>query len=501
MSTMVKHPVVRTRSGDVRGGVVDGVYVFKGIPYAAPPFGARRLRPPQPAEPWSGVRDALAFSPAPPQPQMPAAIALLMPLGSTPLGEDCLSLNIWTPDLAATGLPVMVWIAGGMFEYGGTGSSSWWDGRHFARDGVVCVTINYRVGADGFLFLDADGANRGLLDQIAALVWTQENIAAFGGDPDNVTIFGESAGGMSVGDLLAMPSAEGLFRRAIIESGTAHHVTSAATASRITRYLAEKLDVAPTREAIADVPLDRLLAAQEELKAELSARPDPQRWGEVAMTLLPFEPVVDGATLPARPIDRLVAGASAGVDLFVGTNVDEHRLFLVPMGIIERATEEALAGMAATYGLPVEVALATYRALRPGAAPGDLLAAIQTDWYWRIPTLRIADAHAQRSGATYMYEFAWRSPQFDGLLGACHALEIPFVFDTLGAGTQPLLGADPPQQLADAMHAAWVAFATRGVPGWPRYDLQRRATMRFGAVSGIVDDPLATERALWEGLR
>lgn len=306
---------------------------------------------------------------------------------------------------------------------------------------------------------------------------------------------------MSVGTLLAMPSAEGLFRRAIVESGSAHHVTSAATAQRISQYLAEKLGVAATREAIAGVPLDRLLVAQEALKADVDAHPDPQRWGEVAANLLPFEPVIDGEILPARPIDRIAAGASAGVDVLVGTNTDEWRLMLVPSGVIEHITDEALAAAVAAYRLPVEAALATYRAARPNASAGDLLAAIQGDWYWRIPTIRLAEAHAKNSPATYMYEFAWRSLQFNGLLGACHALEIPFVFDTLGNGTEPLLGPNPPQSLADTMHAAWVAFATRGDPGWPKYELSRRATMHFDTTSEVVDDPRSSERVLWEGLR
>ncbi len=493
--------VVKTRSGEVRGSVADGVNVFKGIPYAAPPSGANRLRPPQPVAPWSGVRDALTYGSKPPQPPLPPQVALLIPPELTLSGEDCLTLNIWSPDLGSAGRPVMVWISGGLFEYHATGASPWYDGSHFARDGIVCVTINYRVGAEGFLYLGEGGANYGLLDQIAALAWVQENIAAFGGDPGNVTIFGESAGGMSVGTLLSMPRAEGLFRRAIVESGTAHHVTSAATAQRIGQYLAEKLGVAATREAVAAVPLDRLLVAQEELKADFSAHPDPERWGEVAANLLPWEPVIDGDILPSRPIDRIVAGAGAGVDVMVGTNTEEWRLFLVPGGAIEQITNEALVAVMAAYGLPVEAALATYRAAYPGTHPGDLLATIQGDWYWRIPSIRLADAHAKNTSATYMYEFAWRSPQFNGLLGACHALEIPFVFDTLGSGSEALLGLDPPQRLADTMHAAWVAFATRGDPGWPKYELQRRATMHFDTTSEVMDDPLSAERALWEGLR
>jgi len=412
-----------------------------------------------------------------------------------------LTLNIWSPDLGPAGHPVMVWIPGGLFEYHATGASPWYDGSRFARDGIVCVTINYRVGAEGFLYLGEGNANRGLLDQVAALEWVRDNIAAFGGDPGNVTIFGESAGGMSVGILLSMPRAEGLFRRAIAESGTAHHVTSAATAQRISQYLAEKLGVAATREAIAAVPLDRLLAAQGELSGDLIAHPDPARWGELVVNMLPWEPVIDGDTVPALPIDRIVAGASAAVDLIAGSNTEETRLFLVPGGAIDQITDGALAGAIAAYGLPVDTALAAYRAAHPAASAGELLSAVQTDWYWRIPAVRMADAHATGPAATYMYEFAWRSPQFDGRLCACHSLEIAFVFDTLGNGTEPLMGADPPQQLADTMHAAWVAFATSGDPGWPKYDLSRRATMRFDVTSEVVNDPLSTERALWEGVR
>jgi len=494
--------VVETRSGEVRGSVADGVVSFKGIPYAAPPFGANRLRPPQPVDPWSGVRDALSYGPKSPQPPYPPQVELLLPPELTIPGEDCLNLNVWSPDLGSAGRPVMVWIPGGMFAYHGTSASPWYDGSRFARDGIVCVTINYRVGADGFLCLGEGNANRGLLDQVAALEWVQENIAAFGGDPGNVTIFGESAGAMSVSMLLAMPRAEGLFRRAIAQSGAAHHVISVATAQRVGQRLAERLGVEATREAIAGVPLDRLLRAQTELEADLAAHPDPERWGEeVVLSMMPWQPVVGGDVIPVPPLDRIVAGAGAGIDLLVGTNADEHRLFLVAGGVIDQVTAETLAGAVAAYGLPVDATLAAYRAAYPGASAGDLLAAIQTDWYWRIPALRLADAHAKSSAATYVYEFTWRSPAFNGRLGACHALEIAFVFDTLGNGTEPLLGPDPPQHLADTMHAAWVAFATAGDCGWPKYERSRRATMRFDTTSGVVDDPRAAARALWEGRR
>jgi para-nitrobenzyl esterase len=210
---------------------------------------------------------------------------------------------------------------------------------------------------------------------------------------------------------------------------------------------------------------------------------------------------VDGLTLPARPIDRILAGAAADIDLLAGSNMEEMRLFLLPDGAIDRITDDALPAMVAAYGLPAE-ALGTYRAAHPRASAGDLFSAVQTDWYWRIPAIRLADAHATTArAATYMYEFAWRSPQFGGRLGAAHGVEIPFVFDTLGLGTEPLLGRDPPQSLATAMHAAWVAFAASGDCGWPRYDLARRPTMRFDTASGVVDDPLAVALALWKGVR
>ncbi|HEY6969957.1 MAG TPA: carboxylesterase/lipase family protein [Candidatus Angelobacter sp.] len=498
-----QNPIVRTRSGKVRGTVVNGVYTFKGISFAAPPYGANRMRPPQPVESWSGVRDALNFGPKSFQPPYPPVIdPSVLPELAGP-GEDCLNLNIWSPDPGAAGLPVMVWIPGGGFEFHATSASPWYDGSRFARDGIVCVTINYRVGAEGFLYLGNGSGNFGLLDQIAALEWVRDNIAAFGGDPNNVTVFGESGGAISLAMLLAIPRAEGLFRRAIAQSGAAHCVLSEESGCLVGLRLAKKLGVEATLEAIAALPVDRVLAAQEALKADLIARPDPQLWGkELVASMMLWQPVVDGKIIPRPPIERIAAGAGADVDVIIGTNIDEQRLFLVP-GSIDLMTPEALAGAVAMYGLPVEKMLTAYRAAYPKASAGDLFAAIQTDWYWRIPAIRLADAHAKnaKNASTYMYEFAWRTPLLNGRLGACHGLEITFVFDTLGKGTEGVLGADPPQKLADIVHAAWVAFARTGNCGWPRYDLNRRTTMRFDIEPGVVDDPRRPERTLWEGVR
>ena len=513
--------VVRTRAGDVRGRVIDDGYVYLGLPYAAPPFGANRLRPPRPVASWSGVRDAGELGPEPPQVAPPAT-------GGTASGaaedwtdvdaafanveraaptDECLNLNIWTPDPEATGLPVMVWIQGGMFELSSTAS---YDGSRFARDGVVCVVINWRPGAEGFLYLGDGIANLGLLDQVAALEWVRENISSFGGDPGNVTIFGESAGAMSIGVLLAMPSAAGLFRRAILQSGAAQHVISPADARRMAGYLAEKLGVPATREAVAAVGVDRLLAAQARLKEELFADPDPDRWGHgIVSTTMPWQPVVDGRVVPGEPIDRIAGGSAGQVDVIVGTNVDDWRLWLLVSGAFAGITDEILTGPVASsgyqslaaYGLPVEEALAAYRARYPQSLPGDVLAAVQTDWWMRIPAIRLADAHAAAADAsTHMYEFAWPAPG----LGAVHAIEIPFVFDHLGPDVPlfgPMLGDNPPQELADTVHSAWVSFARNGDPGWPRYDLDRRATMRFDTTSRVVEDPRAWEREIWKGAR
>ncbi len=504
--------VVRTRYGQVRGLIADGVNAFRGIPYAAPPVGAGRLRPPQPVQPWTGVRDATALGPEPPQPQFPRDDPTGMLYDPAVPGDDCLNLNIWTPDLGAVGLPVLVWSPGGAFHFSSGGS---YDGSRFARDGVVCVTFNWRTGVDGFLYLGAgdDGANLGLLDQVAALRWVQDNIRAFGGDPGRVTLFGESAGAMSGADLLAMPRAEGLFRRVVLQSGAAHQVIPAVEAARIGALLARMIGVPATRDALSRVPIDRLLEAQARIDADVLAHPDPARWGmEVVASAMPFHPVVDGEVIPAAPIDRIVAGAGAGVDVLVGTNADDWRFAPVLGGYLDQVTEQILAGpveahgyrCTASYGLPAKTALEHYRNGRFADAPGDVLAAVMTDWWVRVPAMRLADAHAPGASGTYMYEFAWPSPALGGRLGACHALEIPFVFDTLDLPRQMMggaLGGHPPQQLADTMHRAWIDFASSGDPGWPRYDLAQRCVMRFDLEPSLVEDPYARTRTLWAGLR
>jgi para-nitrobenzyl esterase len=499
MSLSITDVVVDIPQGRLRGALSDGIASFKGVPYAAPPFGANRFKPPQPPVSWAGIRDALAYGPTVPKPPYFPPFDTILP---EPVieGEECLNLNIWTPDPAAAGLPVMVWIHGGAFA-NGTGATPIYDGSRFARDGVVLVSINYRLGVDGFLFLGDGVANLGLLDQVAALEWVRDNIAAFGGDNSKVTIFGESAGGMSVTTLLSMPRAKGLFQRVIAESGAGHHAISPETATRVGGYLAEKLGVPADRGAIAEVPVAKTYEAQVALSAEAFMVPDPVKWGEVAANLMAFEPVIDGDVVPAMPVEAIAAGASVGVDLMLGTNREEQRLFMVPSGAIDHIDENILAMTVAAYRLPAN-AIELYSAARPGATPGELLAAISTDWFFRIPAVRLAEAHSGNGGSTHVYELAWRSPLYGGRLGACHALEIGFVFDTLDAEwTDRLAGPNPPQAIADEMHRAWVAFAQTGDPGWQAYNAGRRTVMRFDMASGTIDDPEAEERRLWDGIR
>ena len=350
-------------------------------------------------EPWSGVRDATHYGATPPQVAPPTAAAGT-DWDSGVSGDDYLNLNVWTPDPDAAGLPVMVWIQGGQFEFSTTAS---YDGSSFAKDGVVCVVINWRVGAEGFLYLGDGIANLGLLDQVAALEWVRDNISSFGGDPRNVTVFGESAGAMSIGLLFAMPRAEGLFRRAILQSGAAHHVSPPEIALRVGRYVAEKLGVPPDRVAIAALPVQRLLEVQAEIDAEIFALSIPEQLGTEIVNTMPWEPVLDGDVIPGVPIERIAAGASAGVDVLVGTNTDDWRVFMAMVGDIERTTDETLVGpvevhnhfAVRAYGLPAETALAAYRERYPGEPPGELLTRAKTDWWVRIPALRLGCRRGQ----------------------------------------------------------------------------------------------------------
>ncbi|MEU5407907.1 carboxylesterase/lipase family protein [Nocardia asteroides] len=484
-------PIVTTTSGAVRGRTEAGVTRFLGVPYAAAPVGAKRFRLPEPAPAWDGVREATAMGATCAQSPYPAPIHALIGSDGIP-GDDYLNANVWTPDPAASGLPVLVWIHGGAFVRG-SNARAIYDGAAFARDGVVLVSINYRLGISGFAVVDGAPLNRGLHDQIFALRWVRENIAAFGGDPDNVTIFGESAGGMSVAALIAAPQTTGLFRRAIMQSGNGSVAADARDARNVAAAVAAELGIEPTAAAFGELGPDQLRTAQNAVALALMTDPDPQRWGPSViaqgLSIMSLFPVIDDDIVPGGAAAVLAAHPERAVPLIAGTTADEFRFFTVPTGIAAAVTADTLPFVLTRYGIDPAVAQ-TYSAGRPDATPAEIFNAILTDWCFRAGTMDFAEANAA-SAPTHVYEFAWPT----GLpgLGACHVLEVPFVFDAL-AGAHSLTGPHPPQALADEIHAAWVAFATDGEPGWAAFDSADKRVRIFDVPeSSTVANPRGAE--------
>jgi para-nitrobenzyl esterase len=497
MTQAYDQSVVRVVGGAVRGSRIGDVYAFLGLPYASPPFGAHRMQPPAPAESWDGVRDALAFGPTVPKGDYPPQYQPLFPEVAIP-GDDCLNVNVWTPDPNASGLPVLVWIHGGSFM-NGSNSVEEYDGARFARDGIVLVSVNYRLGAEGFLFLGDGIANLGLLDQVAALRWVQDNIAAFGGDPARVTVAGESAGAMSITALMAMPAADGLFARAITESGAHLHTITPDQGLQVSRYLAEALGVPPTRDALRDVPLSRLVQAASDLVVEVQTAADPARWGSIARTQLPFAPVVDGVVLPLHPLDAIQRRTAPGVPLLTGWNRDEARLFLVAAQTIGLVDDATLAAGAGAFGMGA-AGVRRYSIAVPDMTPGELLARIIGDWTFAMPALALADArNGAAAGRTWVYRFDYPHPRDNDNLGACHGAEIPFVFHTIDrASVGPRIGPRPSQRVANVAHGIWVRFAAEGDPGWPPYELPGRAVGLIEEDIEVAADPLAAQRRAWQ---
>lgn len=474
-------PVAVTSSGMLRGDRVDGVDRYLGIPYAAPPFGRHRFAAPAPVEPWEGMRDALTFGPTAPKVPYPAPISDLLDDTTIP-GDDCLNLNVWTPetDPAGHGLPVLVWIHGGSLR-NGSSSQPVYDGTAFARDGVVLVSINYRLGIEGFGVFDDAPDNRGVLDVIAALTWVRDEIRAFGGDPAAVTLAGQSAGANLVSALLVSPAARGLFQRAVLQSGPPV-LQERKVARKTTAAIAKKLGVVPTAAAFAGVERSALLAAQG----------DVTRAGNPVMGSLGFGIVEDAATVPVAPLDGIRRGDAAGIALLVGSTTTEHRLWFVPGKTNERITPIVYRLALLKFRVAAAVAR-TYRRNRPDEPLGEVLGAIATDLLIRHPLMQIAD---DQPATTHVYEFAWETPLLG--LGACHALELAFVFDTLDTDeARRLTGPDAPQALADDMHRAWVAFVTTGDPGWPAWNRTRPVRVFDAVGSHVVEGPRDDERAAW----
>jgi para-nitrobenzyl esterase len=490
------------------------LWSFSGVPYGRAPTGPLRWRPTLPPDPWDTIRDASTFGAIAPQPAaLPGITSPSDPDASEPQSEDCLFLNVWTPDLdPERRRPVMVFIHGGGFT-SGSGSVFLYRGGNLVRNGdAVVVTINYRLGALGFLghrqLADPDGlvGNWGLADQVAALTWVRENIAAFGGDRDNVTIFGESAGGFSVAALLGCPAARGLFRRAIVQSGGVH-VHTVEEAERAGERLASMLGVASCdRASLEGVPATELVAATAELGKR---RPDP------GLLPLPFLPTVDGTFLPTDPLTAVQAGAGAGVDLLIGTNRDELTLFGLGSPALLAMDEKGLERWVANSlpGVPPLDVIAAYREARQGRGErievNDVWVAAGTDMVFRWPSLQLAAAHGANGEKAYVYLFDWESPAFDGLLGSCHALELPFVF---GAVHVPVVqvfsgGGPPAETLSRQMQMAWLSFAASGDPShegigeWRPWERAGRETMVFGAHSGLVSAPRDRELGVLERYR
>jgi para-nitrobenzyl esterase len=466
--------------GQVRGFSRDGVERYLGIPYAAAPVGDRRFALPQPSPAWDGVRDALRPGPTAPQSNYAGALARILPTVVVP-GDDFLNLNVCTPSSRGDGLlPVMVWFHGGSLQHGSNALSGY-DGSAFARDGVVFVAPNYRLGAEGFSVLDGAPLNLGIADQLAALRWVQAEIARFGGDPRRVTVFGQSAGGNTISALLAHRDAPELMSRAIIQSGplTALPLDKA---GKITRLMAKDLGIPATREAFMGVTPEALLAAQ----ARVTAGSTPISGGAG------YAIAIDPSLVPVNPQDALEAGHADGIPLMIGTTTEEARLWLVPTGLVHKIKRLHLAVARRKTGISAG-AVKLFRRNRPGASAGEILGALATDKLLRVPTNQVSDARLSHGATGFVYEFSWPSPVED--LGAAHAVELGFVFDNVALPDSiGLAGPDAPQALATEMHRAWVDFATTGHPGWQPWSAQRPVKMFDGDANPVVFAPRDDER-------
>lgn len=503
----MSEPIVETRCGKIQGQVREDLKVFRGIPYAAPPKGARRWLPPEPMEDWTGIRIADTFGAICPQLEEPSSV--FMSRGPAPkMDEDCLYLNITSPDLDKEKRPVMVWIHGGAFTTG-AGSLPIYNPRKLAKRGnVVVVTLNYRLNLFGFLNLKeitggripATG-NEGLLDQIAALQWVKQNIEAFGGDPDNITIFGESAGGMSVGNLLGMLQAAGLFHKAIIQSGGAHGTNSLKRAVLAAENLLDILGI----KAFDPERLKNL--SSEELLSGLDALTVRMREPNSGVEGLFLQPTVDTDVLTQFPLEKIKGGSARDIPLLIGTNLDEWRFMAAMDPQVTGMDQDSLIRRFEHLRAftDVEELVETYRVSRAekgrSIAPGDLFMAIQGDWTFRIPTIRLTEIQNSLGPAAYAYLFTWTSPMMGGKLGACHALDLPFVF---GGLEENFSGVGPSAEaLVANIQSSWLSFARNGdltegsLHPWPAYG-DKRETMILGNKCIFEQAPYDQERRAWE---
>lgn len=501
-------PQVNTIYGVVEGTKEEDLDIYKGIPYAKAPVDELRWCPPQPPESWSGTRSCTEFSAACTQETFPEVIDMKIMDVPGPQSEDCLYLNVWSQHSEGEKRPVMLWIHGGGLGLGAA-SQPLYDGQHLARKGVVVVTINYRMGALGFLHLDTvtGGAipatgNEGFLDQIAALEWVRDNILCFGGDPDNVTIFGESAGGWSVTALMAMPKAKGLFHKAIAQSGVSNAALSLEHAADLGKeFLGDVANDPNDADSLRAIPADKVLSVGSSfvrsVEALLTGTGEANRYHRA---------VIDGDILPASVLDSITAGSSSDVILLAGTTRDEMAA-PVPPG----ASPEELEGIVSqsAYGIETKEMIELYRESRTKrlarVGDADVASAISTDAMMRVPCIRLIEAQRQHQPA-YHYIVTWATPAGDGAAGANHGIELGFVFGTHGIDQDHAMAfGDGPAAsgLANAVMDAWTNFAKTGNPSsetlgsWPEYG-ESRATMMIGEQTYVREAPFEEERMAWD---
>jgi len=505
-------PVVETTAGKIRGTAVNGISAFKGIPYGASTAGANRFMPPRKPTSWGGVRAAVDWAGHAPQAfagaRRPEVSALSGIPDTVPVSEDCLTLNVWTPGIGAGKRPVMVWYHGGGFSYGSANTPRT-AGANLARRGdVVVVTVNHRLNIFGFLDLAelggpefAHSGNAGALDLVATLEWVRDNIAHFGGDPGNVTIFGQSGGGGKVSTLLAMPAAKGLFHRAIVMSGAGIRLAEHERATKLADAVLGEVGLTTKQlDQLQMLPLERLLGAIEPAQKKLA----PVRYP--LLDRYPFGPVVEGHDLPHHPFDPAATDVSDDVPVLIGGTGDENAVFLAPDDAVwnRSLTGDALkTRVAKVAGSDAEAVLALYRRMHPEMNPAELLIEITTDSNFWVRSVLLAERKAAKGKTpVYMYSFNWQTPVLGGRLMAPHAIDVPFVFDTLDA--VGITGHAPEAAtIAAAESATWAAFAHTGVPDnpaiphWPAYTGGERTTMMINTEWRVVNDPQHEARLLW----